>query len=137
MENEKRAKITVSIDRNLVELCDMNIERFGCKNRSDLMKLALESLFAGKDSEVTANIITPALQSVIQSSVRDTENHIARYLYKQAVEIAMLYNVLAYSNNISKKDLDNVRTLCEREVKNLSGRYSLDDIVSFQNGQGE
>ncbi|MCD7723833.1 MAG: hypothetical protein LUH82_07845 [Clostridiales bacterium] len=133
-ENKGKSRICISLEPKLLDLCDANIARFNVKSRSDLISLALECLFATKDSEMTANIISPALQSVIQASVRNTENHISRYLYKQAVEIAMLYNIVAYANNITEAQLNNVRSMCEKEVKNLSGKYSLEEAVRFQNG---
>ena len=78
--------------------------------------------------------MTPALESVIAGKIGDTENRLARVLFKQGVELAMLMHVVAAANDIREQDLDALRKLCVDEVSRLGGKYKFDDAVRFQKG---
>lgn len=58
-----------------------------------------------------------------------------RMLFKIAVELSMMMNVLATMNeNISREDLDSLRGHCVEEVKRINGCLSLNDAYRWQNG---
>ena len=74
------------------------------------------------------------MESVIGSKILDTEDRIARVLFKQGVELAMLMHVVAATNNVTESQLKDLRKLCVDEVRKNSGRYKFDDAVKFQKG---
>lgn len=58
-------------------------------------------------------------------------------IFKMAVELAVMMNVVAANNNIDPVSLERLRGECVKEVKRLNGAFSFDDAVSWQNGWEE
>lgn len=50
--------------------------------------------------EDNSKVLTPALESVISSRIGDTENRLARILFKMVVEQTMMMHVVAGTNEI-------------------------------------
>ena len=78
-------------------------------------------------------MLTPALESVIEAKIKETENHIAGVLFKQGVELAILMHVIAASQQYDPDSLEELRKHCVNEVRKYSGRYRFEDAVAFQN----
>lgn len=77
-------------------------------------------------------MLTPALESVVAARIQDTENRLARVLFKQGVELAMMMHVVAATNEIELEELGELRRLCVEEVSKLGGRFGFDDAVGWQ-----
>ena len=81
------------------------------------------------------DFLPPALVSAMRGTVQDSENRIARLLFKMAVEMSMMMNVLAVGMEINAADLDRLRGQCVRDVKKSNGNITFKDAVEFQNGR--
>ena len=92
---EIKTRIPVWLYPSTLEVMDRAMKIANSKSRSEyLEKAAL--FYAGYVSgqEATA-YLPPALASVLRGTVQDTENRICRLLFKLAVELDMVMNVLA------------------------------------------
>ena len=78
--------------------------------------------------------LPPALVAAMRGTVQDSENRIARLLFKLAVEVNMMMNVLAAGMEISDEDLKTLRARSVREVKQTNGRISFKDAIDYQRG---
>ena len=74
------------------------------------------------------------LVAAIRATVQNSESHICRLLFKLAVEMDMMMNVLAAAMEIPEEQLRELRGRCVEEVKKTPGMISLDDAVEYQNG---
>ena len=96
---------------------DRTLETAGCKSRSEFLEKAA-LLYAGYVSGQDACEFLPAaLTDALRSTVHDSENRTCRLLFKLAVELDMVMNVLAAGMEILQEDLDRLRGRCVREVK--------------------
>ena len=131
---EIKTRIPVWLYPSTLEVMDRAAETAGCKSRSEyLEKAAL--FYAGYVSgqEATA-YLPPALASVLRGTVQDTENRICRLLFKLAVELDMVMNVLAAGMEISDDTLRDLRGHCVQNVKKTNGTVTLDKAVEYQRG---
>ena len=133
MENDSK-RIGLYINQDLLKACDNSISRTNATSRSDFISNAIEFYIAWLDSKNTTKILTPALESVIGSKILDTEDRIARVLFKQGVELAMLMHVVAATNDITESQLKDLRKICVEEVRRNSGKYKFEDAFRFQKG---
>lgn len=124
----------IYIDKNLLHKCDEAIKMTNARSRSEFIADAIEMYIAWLDSKDMSKVLTPALESVIGAKILDTENRLARVLFKQGVELAMLMHVVAANSDVDQSELNDLRKLCVEEVSRLSGRYKFDDAVEFQKG---
>ena len=70
----------------------------------------------------------------MRSTVHDSENRTCRLLFKLAVELDMVMNVLAAGMEIPQEDPDRLRGRCVRVGKSTNGSVSLKDAVEYQKG---
>ena len=66
-----------------------------CQNQSEFIEKAIRFYAGYVASKDGTEFLAPILVSALQGTVQDAENHIARLLFKLAVEIDMMMNVLA------------------------------------------
>lgn len=120
------------IDKELLNRADEAIQKTNARSRSEFISDALEFYIAWLHSEETSKVLTPALESVIGAKIKDTENRIARVLYKQSVELAMLMHVIAATHMVRPEDLESLRKMCVNEVSKVNGKFNFDDAVRMQ-----
>ncbi len=122
------------MDRELLRRVDEAIGKTSARSRSEFISDALEFYIAWLHSEETGKVLTPALESVISGRIGDTENRIARVLFKQSVELAMLMHVVAATHSIRPEDVESLRKMCVGEVSKINGKFHFDDAVKLQKG---
>lgn len=133
MKTEKEAIRTgIYIDKELLTRADEAIQKTSARSRSEFVSEALEFYIAWLHSAETSRVLTPALESVISGRIGDTENRIARVLFKQSVELAMLMHVVAATHSVRPEDLEALRKMCVGEVSKVNGKFHFDDAVRMQ-----
>ena len=134
MKQEKEAIRTgIYIDREILDRADEAMGKTSARSRSEFISEALEFYIAWLHSQEISKVLTPALESVISGQIKDTENRIARVLFKQSVELAMLMHVVAATHSVRSEDLEALRKMCVSEVSKVNGRFHFDDAVRLQN----
>ena len=68
----------------------------------------------------------------MNATLRSMEGRICRLLFKLAVEMDMMMNVLSAGMEIPEEQLEHLRPQCVRNVKKTSGSISLDSAVERQ-----
>lgn len=131
---ETKKRIPVWLYPSTLGVIDKMVEQDNCKSRSDYLETAAQFYAGYLSGQEAAAYLPPALVAAMRGTVQDSENRIARLLFKLTVEISMMMNVLAAGMEISEEDLDKLRTRCIREVKQTNGSISLKDAVKYQKG---
>ena len=115
-----------------LEALDRGTETSNCKSRSEFIENAVQ-FYAGYLSGQDANAyLPPALVSAVRGMLQNSEDRICRLLFKLAVEMDMMMNVLSAGMEIPEEQLEHLRPQCVRNVKKTSGKVSLDDAVERQ-----
>lgn len=130
MSDNKRIGLYISDE--LLDLCDRNIGRDDSRSRSEFVCNAIEFYIASLDKEMVEGFLSPALEAVISARVKDTENRLARVVFKQSVELAMLIHILSAVYQINSERIDGLRQMCSDKVSALGGKYTFEDIVRYQ-----
>ena len=123
-------RITAETERKLTAAMPLA----NCQSQNEFVEKALnfycDYLTAGDCTSVLPPIYLTALKATIQA----TEDRICRLLFKLAVEMDMMMNVLAYGMEISDDTLRDLRGHCVQNVKKTNGSVTLDKAVEFQKG---
>ena len=77
------------------ESCDRLYRQLGLQSRNDFIRDAIDFYIAWQSRESVERYLTPALESVIGAKIRDTEERLARILFKLAVDQNLLARFLA------------------------------------------
>ena len=105
-----------------------------CQSQNEFVEQALLHYCGCLQAEDSANILAPELTAALRATVRDSEAHTCRLLFKLAVEVDILMHVLASGMEIDPATLDKLRGRCVQEVKTPNGGISFKDAVHYQNG---
>ena len=105
-----------------------------CRSQNEFVEDALRFYCDYLASQDCFSVLPPMLVTAIRTTVQNSEDHICRLLFKLAVEMDMMMNILAAGMDIPEEQLRALRGRCVQEVKKTHGMISLDDAVAYQNG---
>ncbi|MGN8750780.1 CopG family ribbon-helix-helix protein [Oscillospiraceae bacterium HCP3S3_D12] len=134
MQENNSNRIGVYINNELLARCDAAMEKTNAESRSEFIREAIEHYIAVLNMKESSRVLTPALESVVNSRISMTEDRISRLLFKLGVEVAMMGNIIAATYDIDEDSLSALRRFCTNEVAAIGGKYSFEDAVEFQNG---
>ena len=106
-----------------------------CQNQSEFIEKAIHFYAGYVASKNATEFLAPVLVSALQGAVANAENHIARLLFKLAVELNMMMNVLASELDVTPEALERLRGRCIQEVKKTGGAITFTDAVKYQRGE--
>ena len=132
--HEKKQRIPVWLYPDTLRAIDTAMEQANCKSRSEFLENAAR-MYAGYISANSAlAYLPPVLMSGIRGAVQDSENRIARLLFKQAVELDMVMNVVAGTMRVDEETVKQLRATCVENVKKTGGTVTFDAAVKYQRG---
>ncbi len=131
---EIKTRIPAWLYPSTLEVIDRASEMDNCKSRSEFLEKAAQFYAGYVSGQEAIAYLPPALASVLRGTVLDTENRICRLLFKLAVELDMVMNVLAAGMEIPEEQLRSLRERCVQNVKKTSGSVTLDNAVRYQRG---
>ena len=102
----------------------------GLRSRNDFIRDAIDFYMEWLDKPSSQKFLTPALESVIGAKVRDSEDRIARLLFKLAVAQNMQAHIVADIAQLEESQTENYRRLALREMKETNGRMEMGDILN-------
>lgn len=123
-------RISPETQRLVKDLCP----RDNCQSQNEFIEKAIRFYAGYVSGQEAAAYLPPALVAALRGTLQDSEGRTARLLFKLAVEISMMMNVLAAGMEISGEDLKKLRARCVADVKKSNGSISLTDAVRFQKG---
>ena len=106
-----------------------------CQNQSEFIEKAIHFYAGYVASKNGTEFLAPVLVSALQGTIANAENHIARLLFKLAVEMNIMMNVLASEVDVSAETLERLRGRCIQEVKKTGGAVTFVDAVKYQKGE--
>lgn len=105
-----------------------------CQSQNEFVEQALLHYCGCLQAAEAACILAPELAATLRMTVRDSETHTCRLLFKLAVEVDMMMHLFATAMEIEPEILEKLRSLCVREIKKTNGSISLKDVVEYQKG---
>ena len=110
------------------KLCEQMCKEFGYKNTNEFIRDAVDFFAGWKSRDTTEKFLTPALESVMRATVRDSEDRIARLLFKNAVELHLLTRLIYHDFNYKPEEVQAIRAEAIQLVKETNGSVNLDYI---------
>lgn len=123
------------VDEDLLEQVDSLLQKADVKSRNEFLNQALKFYIGYLTSQKIENYMLSTISSVMHSTVKDSENRMARAMYKLAVEISKLSHVIAFSHGVDEEALQRLQAKCSDEVKRINGAVSFEDAYQYQRGE--
>ena len=105
-----------------------------CVSRSEFIEKALWFYIGYLTTEDKSSYLPNMFLSNMNSIVSESDSRQSKIIFKLAVEMAIMMNLMAWHLDIDKTSLERLRGECIKEVKRLNGNFSFDDAVEWQKG---
>lgn len=131
---EEKTRIHTRITADTERKIAAAIPLANCQSQNEFVEKALQFYCDYLTAEDCTTVLPPIYLSALKATIQSTEDRISRLMFKQAVEMDMMMNVLAYGMEISDDTLRDLRGHCVQNVKKTNGAVTLDKAVEFQKG---
>ena len=129
---DEKIKFLMRIDPDTDRKIKAAMPLANCRSQNEFVEKALQFYCDYVASQDCFSVLPPMLIAALRATVQGSENHICRLLFKLAVELAILQNVVAANYGISKTDLERLRGICVNEVKKINGSITFDEAIRWQ-----
>ena len=130
----EKIKFALRIAPETQQLVKNLCARDNCQSQNEFIEKAIRFYVGYLSGNEAGEYLPQALVDAFRATLRDSENHISRLLFKLAVEVDILMHVLASAVEIDPAILDKLRGVCVREIKKSNGMVRLEDVVLYQQG---
>lgn len=137
MEKEKKIRIPLWITPSTDLQVKQAVERYGYKSRSEFIEAAVLNYLGQLSTTENMDYVTQTVSSVMEGIQSMSETRLRRVLYKQAVELAMVENILVNLGNYSPADIRTLRGKVIKDINAMKGQYDFETAANYQNGGTE
>ena len=134
MKNSDKVKISVWIEPSLLEEADRMVGEDDSRNRSEFITKAIRAYLGYIYTKDGTSMLPNYFLSSLKAMLSQTDTRFGRMLFKVAVELAMVQNILASIQEIDPVSLERLRGECVKEVKRTNGGFTMEDAMQWQNG---
>ena len=106
-----------------------------CQSQSEFIEKAIRFYCGYISAEEGVRFLPAVITSALTGMVDSLENRMARLIFKLAVEMAMMMNILAANAEVDEALLRKLRGKCVDDVKKSIGAVTFEDVVRFQKGE--
>ena len=82
--------------------------------------------------KLNENYVPQVVLATFKSLINSSEKRQNGSLYRIAVELSMIKNILAFRNGIGETSLNKLRGDCESEVRKINGTLSFEEAIRWQ-----
>ena len=119
------------------DLVDNNYKKDGCRSKSQYIERAIEyytgHVNAQRDTSYLPNAILSNLKAIVDLSTMQQN----RTIFKLAVELAMVENILAAVHDIDTDEVEKLRGNCVDVVKRTYGGFKFEDAARWQSKRND
>ena len=132
--SREKVKFALRISPETQQLVKDLCPRDNCQSQNEFIEKAIHFYAGHISAKDSVDFLPPVFAATLKGIVQDSENRTARLLFKLAVEVSIMMNVLASELEINESDLEKLRARCVREVKKTNGSVSFQEAVRYQKG---
>ena len=128
-KKDKKSPYRVWIKPSIMERVEAAKEADNCSSNSEFVEKALQFYLGYLTSKENRFFLPNAITSTMKSIVNESANQQRTLMFKMAVEMAIMMNILALNSNLESDAIDRLRGYCIQEVKKSNGMLSYEDVL--------
>jgi len=132
MAFDNKIKFPLWVYPQTIENVRTHYKHDNCKSQSEFIEKAISFYIGYLDEERSVNYISPLITETVKATIAGTEQRLSRLMFKVAVELGKISNMLAAVNDIDDDTLKQLQAMCVNEVRRINGIISYEDAVEFQ-----
>ena len=131
-EEYKKQRYTVWLTKEAINKSDSAVIIKNFANRSEFIEKAIHFycgyIYQEEHSEFLSDTVTDSMEGIAKA----LENRFGKLLFKIAVEMAKLEQMLAAINEMDDETIERLHKRCVDEVKKINGVIKMEDAVKYQ-----
>ena len=127
--SEEKTRIHTRITPDTERKIEAAMPLANCRSQNEFVENALRFYCDYLISGDCTTVLPPIYLSALKATVQMTEDRLSRLLFKQAVELDMMMNVLAAAVEIDPAELREQRGRSIQSVKKTGGSIRFEDVV--------
>lgn len=128
-------KIGISLDKETLQLCDKYLAKHS-RSRSEFIAAAIQKYVSDLELGKQKNIIAKELAEEIVKGSEAGVTKISKGLFRYAVEVEMLIELLADMLKVTPQQLEIIRKNAINNCRRTRGKLNLDDLISRNRREG-
>ena len=131
-EQSNKIRTGFNNEKELLDECDCFLEQSNSRSRNELVRKAIEFYLGHLKSDDNVEYLAPAIKKLVTAAVSASEEKTSRLLFKIAVELGKISNMLAAANEVDDETLRELHIMCIDEVRKINGIITYDSAARFQ-----
>ena len=131
-QSNRTEKTTAYLSYDALKRCESSMLLLGLKSRSTYIEQAVNFYSGYLQAQAHSDYLSAAVTKAIEGAIENTENRLARMMFKEAVELAKLTSMLADINEMDDDEIERLHYKCVQEVKRINGMITFEDIIKRQ-----
>ena len=103
-----------------------------CRSQSEFIENAILFYLGYITAEKPKSFLPSMFLSTMKGIIAESDNRTSGLLFKIAVELAILQNLIAATNDVDQVIMTKLRGECIKEVKKLHGVFSFEKAMDWQ-----
>ncbi len=128
---KERNTFPLRMEKDTADMMDMLYEKDNCQSKNEFINKALNFYISYLTTNREVSFLNPMLYSAMKASLKESENRQAGNMFRLAVEMSVIMNVIASALNVNKDEIKKTRGRCVQEVKESRGRVSFEDAIEY------
>lgn len=128
---EKR-KFALWISRDTIELAKQHYKDDNCSSASEFIEKAILFYLGYVSSQQNQDYLARVIPATVKGIVDESANRMGRLLFKIAVEMAVVENILAAVCDVDEIEVKRLRGQCVKEIKSTNGLLSFEEALRWQ-----
>lgn len=133
MSNNNKIKFPLWVKPKTMETVKQMYKDDNCRSQSEFIEKAVNAYVGYLQAKDGSGMLPNYMISTLKAIVADSDNKQDSILFKLAVEMAMMMNILASHCEIDEKTLAILRNSCIDEVRKINGMLKFEDAYHWQN----
>ena len=115
-ENSNKIRTGFYLEKELLDECDCFLEQSNSCSRNELVRKAIEFYLGQLKAQGNVEYLAAAIKKLVTAAVAASEEKTSRLLFKIAVELGKISNMLAAANEVDDETLRELHIMCIDEV---------------------
>ena len=115
-----------------LELADQLYRSANCASKSEFIEKAIRFYAGYVSNQQNQDYLAQVIPATVKGIVDESSNRMGRLLFKMAVELAVIENILAAVCEVDRQELKRLRGQCVEEIKRTNGMISFEQALQWQ-----
>ena len=129
---EVKRRFQLWVMPSTLELADQYYRSDNCASRSEFIEKAIQFYAGYVSSQQNQDYLASIIPATVKGVVDESSNRMGRLLFKMAVELAVIENILAAVCEVDQQELKRLRGQCVQEIRKTNGLLSFDSALKWQ-----